>query len=332
MMIANTGKENAHGYNCGLETWYLTLGMNKLEPGQCLLQNKPEWIKKRLPFSGPAYWAPTLLDGRTLYYSIDGQPFDGSIATVKTEDYIGGCIGLMHATGSPPKLIWKDIGKPVFCSPLGEDNGEQPEPSSIDPAIFKDGDSLRLIYGGGHIWSIELNPKTGMPFGDSVWNPKDPYQHHLANGPTVNKNGSPAEEEQWVEAAYMHKYETFYYLFVNWYACCGGPLSTYEIRVGRSLTPDGPFLDKDGIDLRNGGGTLLLDGNDKKVGPGHAGILEFSDSGQNRYILSHHYYPADWKPDSELPEAYIDFRELVWENNWPKVLSGTVNPDISWLN
>ena len=33
-------------------------------------------------------------------------------------------------------------------------------------------------------------------------------------------------------------------LFVNWYECCNGKDSTYEIRVGMAETPRGPFLDQ----------------------------------------------------------------------------------------
>ena len=33
-------------------------------------------------------------------------------------------------------------------------------------------------------------------------------------------------------------------LFVNWYACCNGKDSTYEIRVGMADTPSGPFSDQ----------------------------------------------------------------------------------------
>ena len=31
---------------------------------------------------------------------------------------------------------------------------------------------------------------------------------------------------------------------MNWYECCNGKDSTYEIRVGMAETPSGPFLDQ----------------------------------------------------------------------------------------
>ena len=33
-------------------------------------------------------------------------------------------------------------------------------------------------------------------------------------------------------------------LFINWYACCNGKDSLYEIRVGMAGTPSGPFFDQ----------------------------------------------------------------------------------------
>jgi len=69
------------------------------------------------------------------------------------------------------------------------------------------------------------------------------------------------EEFGWVEAAYVWPKVVnsiqYYYLFVNWGACCsGGVNSTYQIRVGRSSTnPLGPFNDKNGVDMMNGGGS-----------------------------------------------------------------------------
>ena len=47
LMLAATGKEQADGYGCGLETWYLM--PEGLVPGQCILQEKPEWALDLVP-------------------------------------------------------------------------------------------------------------------------------------------------------------------------------------------------------------------------------------------------------------------------------------------
>jgi len=51
-------------------------------------------------------------------------------------------------------------------------------------------------------------------------------------------------------------------MFENWFWCCGGFDSTYQIMVGRSESPTGPFLDASGVNLKdmdaNSTGTLVL--------------------------------------------------------------------------
>ena len=66
----------------------------------------------------------------------------------------------------------------------------------------------------------------------------------MARGPE-NDEG----EIEWIEAAFMHKKGDFYYLFVNWFGCCNGIDSTYEIHMGRSDVRTGPYVDKNGIQM-----------------------------------------------------------------------------------
>ena len=98
---------------------------------------------------------------------------------------------------------------------------------------------------------------------------------------------------------------------MNWGRCCQGVNSTYNIRVGRSRNVTGPYLDKAGKDLVEGGGSLLLESAGRFIGPGHAGVL--TEGGTN--WLSFHFY------DSERNGAgTLGIRELRWDDDgWPRV-------------
>ena len=317
LMIAVTGKAQEdgyklvlsrlvhyyyHGYRCGLETWYLAPGQTDWQPGQCLFTSKPAWIDEELPSNDGAFWAPALLSPRLMYYSVAAMDEDAQ------------CIGLAMATGTAPDLTWIDSGNSITCSFDPESNDDVNMPNSIDPATFIDEDgSHHLLYGGGRIWTTELDPVTGDQIEGNWWDEEDPAYHYLARGP--DSLYDPGEVE-WIEASYMHKNSGYYYLFVNWFGCCDGVDSTYEIHVGRGDAPTGPFVDKDGVDMTQGGGSLLLAKSGRYIGPGHAGV--FSEGGRDWF--SFHYYDGD---RDGLP--WVEVRRMVWEEGWPRVTEERFN-------
>ncbi|KAJ7205323.1 glycosyl hydrolase [Mycena rebaudengoi] len=61
-----------------------------------------------------------------------------------------------------------------------------------------------------------------------------------------------------IETSSVFKVGSFYYLFTSWDKCCLGTSSTYNIRVGRSSSPTGGFVDASGVALTHGGGTSDL--------------------------------------------------------------------------
>ncbi len=304
LVIAVTGKEQAHGYDCGLETWTLTPGDTFWQPGRCLLRAKPRWIAEELPTNDGAYWAPAFLNADALYYS----------ASSGFDDEAGGsCIGLLQASGEGPERRWEDVGRPITCS-FGNEQSQAPHPAAIDPATLVDAQGRAwLLYGGGHIYAIEVDPDTGLPVGDGWWREDSTDHVHLANGPTVTPDGLPTDEELWVEAPYLYEHAGFFYLFVNWYACCNGADSTYEIRVGRAETLEGPFVDADGVPMLDGGGTLLMASEGDRIGPGHVGLYPVDVAGSQRALMTYHYYP-----ESGTPWATVGARLLRWEDGWPR--------------
>jgi arabinan endo-1,5-alpha-L-arabinosidase len=107
------------------------------------------------------------------------------------------------------------------------------------------------------------------------------------------------------------KHGDWFHLFVSWDACCDGARSTYKVVVGRSKNPLGPYLDKDGEPMAEGGGTLLLESDERWAGPGHNGVLQTATGD----YLVHHAYRRD-KP--ELGRLFL-IRPLRWTaDGWPE--------------
>jgi beta-xylosidase len=59
----------------------------------------------------------------------------------------------------------------------------------------------------------------------------------------------------------------------------------YSIRVGRSQSPRGPFTDKSGKDLVEGGGELVYGSNGETYAPGGQAVLRDGDTD----VLYYHY-------------------------------------------
>jgi arabinan endo-1,5-alpha-L-arabinosidase len=273
---------------------------------------RPAWIEEYVP-GAKGYWAPHAPFPRVLYYSVADDSDGKDIA----------CIGRATAVGEPPNLVWKDDGKPVLVC----DRDFEDEPFAIDPAVFRgEGNSLWMVYGShwSGIWIVELDPDTGhikeqeaREFG---WTRDNPAFHHVASELGVHSELGDSEEREEnftagrIEAAYVFRHRHYYYLFVNWGICCHGVDSTYEIRLGRSRRPTGPYYDKAGCDMAEGGGTLFLGTEGRFIGPGHAGIFTFTDSkGVMRYVFTYHFYDGE-----EGGRAKMHARELLWDRHaWP---------------
>tara|TARA_R110000868_G_scaffold82956_7_gene234038 strand:+ start:19691 stop:20689 length:999 start_codon:yes stop_codon:yes gene_type:complete len=119
-----------------------------------------------------------------------------------------------------------------------------------------------------------------------------------------------------LEAPFIFSKNGYYYLFLSWDLCCRGENSSYKVVVGRSKKVTGPYVDKEGKLLNEGGGTLLLEGNKNWFGAGHNSTYTF----EGRDYIFFHAYDANNKGISKLKIA-----ELVWENNWPKPKKNVLN-------
>ena len=112
-----------------------------------------------------------------------------------------------------------------------------------------------------------------------------------------------------VEAATLVPHGGYYYLFVSFDRCCAGVDSTYRILVGRSKAITGPYTDREGVPMMQGGGSQVLATRGRYIGPG--GQEVYMDGGQPRLV--YHYYDGDDNGVSHFQTA-----RLGWDaDGWP---------------
>jgi arabinan endo-1,5-alpha-L-arabinosidase len=197
-----------------------------------------------------------------------------------------------------PDYKWEEGGIVASSDGIEESN-------AIDPGVFLDHKTGRLwLTDGsyfGYIRLVELDPKTGKRL-----NPNVPPRDLAING----------------EASDLMYHDGWYYLLDTHGSCCRGADSGYNIRVGRSRTVTGPYLDNDGKDMLLGGGYMLIGSGDRKIGPGHFGLLDVGDGVQK--------FSMHWEADLDKGGASVlDIRPLLWKDGWPvageKAREGTYN-------
>ena len=230
------------------------------KPGPNIFPTPPAWTKTAVPGFVDIFWAPDVifLNGKYyLYYSIStfgSQVSAIGLATNPTLD------------PSDPAYQWTDQGM-VISSQNGNSY------NTIDPSVFLDTDGKLWMTFGSYwngIYLVQLNTTTGLRIAVN-----SPLTHLAFNGS--------------IEASCLMKRGGFYYLFVNWGSCCSGVKSEYNIRMGRATSVTGPYLDRNGTDLRFGGGSLFMNASGKYTRPGHVGILQ--ENGEISF--SYHYYDAN---------------------------------------
>lgn len=225
--------------------------------GPAVFAHVPAWTTNTIKGNKGTFWAPDvfyLTNRYLLYYAVSSWGKRDSAIGLATN---------VTLDPADPGYHWVDCGPVIRTT-------EQNDYNAIDPAVLQGPDGrLWLVFGS--YWSgiklIELNPQTGLRMG------ADPAVFSLAYHDSI-------------EASYIYFHDGWYYLFVNWGQCCQGVRSTYNIRVGRSREPVGPYLDGAGRDMLHDGGTLFLGTSGQFIGPGHAGIIE--TEGQDWF--SCHFY------------------------------------------
>jgi arabinan endo-1,5-alpha-L-arabinosidase len=114
-----------------------------------------------------------------------------------------------------------------------------------------------------------------------------------------------------IEAPFIFRRNSWYYLFASWDHCCRGVNSDYKVVVGRSRDIAGPYVDASDERMDKGGGTLVIAGNQRWPGIGHNSVYTFDG---RDYFVAHAYDARDrgW--------SKLKILELQWNaDGWPQV-------------
>lgn len=194
--------------------------------------------------------------------------------------------GIGVSVANRPEGPYIDKGKIFISSEIGVQN-------CIDPFFISDNGHNYLFWGSFHgIYGTELSAD-GLQLKD--------------------KSNLMKVAGNFMEAAYIHQHDGYYYLFGSNGTCCEGDKSTYRIVVGRSRNLMGPYLDKHGRPLLNGHYEVVLHGNKHFVGPGHNAEIVTDDAGQD-WLLYHSYVRHH---SDEGRQLLLD--PINWENGWPSI-------------
>jgi arabinan endo-1,5-alpha-L-arabinosidase len=247
----------------------------KLE-GSVFAQN-PAWVTDRFG-ALDALWAPDIsFFGGTYHLYYAASTFGSNHS----------CIGHATKANLASATPWADQG-PVLCSNEG---GSSDDFNAIDPNVVVDAAGTPWLSFGS-FWSglkmVRLT-SSGARADDVLTS-------------IASRGGGP------IEAPFIIYRAPYYYQFASFDFCCQGANSNYRVVVGRSTSVTGPYLDRTGAPMLNGGGTPVVSGDSRWRGPGHNAILS-----RNGQLLNvYHSYDA---LNAGMPTLRIS--ELVWQEGWP---------------
>lgn len=268
-----------------LKTW------TKADP---VFAEQPEWAKDVAPGFNGHIWAPDITfynEKYYLYYSISafGKNTSG--------------IGLVTNETLNPEdenYKWEDQGMVIQSAP------NRDLWNAIDPnLIFDDEGTPWLSFGS--FWSglkmVKLEKDLKTLAQPQEWHP-------IARRDRSSDIPDADAGDAAIEGPFIFKKGDYYYQFLSWDYCCRGENSTYKLVVGRSKEVAGPYVDKDGKKLVDGGGSLVIEGNKNWYGVGHNSVFTFDGKD---YTFMHGYDASD----KGLPKLIV--KEVVWVDGWPTV-------------
>lgn len=241
---------------------------------------------------GNTFWAPAITkigDRFHLYYSVSGV---GSRTS-----YIG------LATASTIEGPWEDEGAVVTSK-----DGDGGVANAIDPHVTQDASGKWwMTYGSyfGGIFLTEIDPGTGKRVDES------------SEGTLLAKRKDMSMGIEGPEILYNDE-TGYYYLMVSY----GWLEDTYNVRIGRSKSIAGPYVDSRSRDLRDESdesfdtgvkivGSYRFEGDDGYVGTGHSAFLQ---DGTDTFVLH------QARPSEDIYWSQLHVRKVYWtKDGWPVV-------------
>lgn len=228
------------------------------------------WWGNYVPDHEPNQWAPhiTYYGGRYwVYYSV--SKFGSRVSMI-------GLVSTTNIETGP----WRDDGHVINSVGSSAFN-------AIDPSVTYDANGKPWLTFGSFdngINLVKLDPATMKPTG-SLYN--------IASGNPLEGNN-------------LTFHDGYYYLFASRGYCCQGVNSSYRMIYGRSTSITGPYLDKNGINMKNYGGSVLDAGDDRYLSPGGQDLY-------NNNLMVYHTYDANnnGRPTMRINDVYWDSK------GWP---------------
>ena len=310
----HTGRGIANWVSRDMENWI------RLDP---IFPATPEWTESVVPDFDNHIWAPSISyhDGTYyLYYSVSSFGRNNSVIGLVTNQTLD---------PQDPEFDWVDQGIVIESVPerdmwnaidatLSFDEAGTPwlafssnwmgiklvqlEDDLKTVAIRPEGNEWHTIAERHRYWKLDERDA-----GDSA-NPEldydELYPDSILRLNRQSENGA-------IEAPFIFRKADYYYLFVSWDRCCRGENSTNKVVVGRSESITGPYLDKNGVRMDYGGGTLVVKGNDKYAAVGHNSVYTFEGTD---YLVAHGYDLSD------VGRSKLVILEVLWDDKgWPVV-------------
>ena len=243
----------------------------------------PEWALQSVSGYEGHTWAPDIIYHNGAYHL-----FYSCSSFGKNTSAIGHAVREVLDPANTLRA-WRDTG-PVVCSVEGKDNY-----NAIDPSVIVDDSGVPWMAFGSFWGGIQLIRLT-----DDLTAQDTTYAMC-----TIARRS----EGSAIEAPFLFKRGKYYYLFVSFDYCCRGLNSNYNVVVGRSEQVEGPYLDRAGRRMLEGGGMAIVSADSDFVAIGHSAAYTF---GGKDYFVAHGY------SRSENGASKLVLRELYWDDaGWP---------------